>query len=116
MGILPAVETTTGGRSAARTSSGEWCPGRDLNPDELPHTPLKRTRIPIPPPGQGARSPASAPRAELVPREGVEATRPCDHWYLKPARLPFRHLGSTTGPGAPEGITGPRRGAMLAHP
>src|SRR5262245_2143555 len=32
--------------------SGEWCPGRDLNPDELPHTPLKRTRIPIPPPGQ----------------------------------------------------------------
>src|SRR3954449_1743532 len=28
-----------------------WCPGRDLNPDELPHTPLKRTRIPIPPPG-----------------------------------------------------------------
>ena len=24
-----------------------------MNPDELPHTPLKRTRIPIPPPGQG---------------------------------------------------------------
>ncbi len=28
-----------------------WCPGRDLNPDGLLHTPLKRTRIPIPPPG-----------------------------------------------------------------
>ena len=34
------------------SGDGEWCPGRDLNPDELPHTPLKRTRIPIPPPGQ----------------------------------------------------------------
>ncbi len=41
-------------RPPRRRSSGsaKWCPGRDLNPDELPHTPLKRTRIPIPPPGQ----------------------------------------------------------------
>ena len=25
----------------------------------------------------------------LVPREGLEPTRPCGHWYLKPARLPI---------------------------
>jgi hypothetical protein len=46
------------GRSPSRRRgySGErWCPGRDLNPDELPHTPLKRTRIPIPPPGHQVR-------------------------------------------------------------
>src|SRR5688572_30282231 len=34
----------------------KWCPGRDLNPDGFPHTPLKRTRIPIPPPGPEASS------------------------------------------------------------
>ena len=39
-----------------RRTAGGWCPGRDLNPDELPHTPLKRTRIPIPPPGQVHRA------------------------------------------------------------
>ena len=26
-----------------------WCERRDLNPYELPHTPLKRARLPIPP-------------------------------------------------------------------
>ena len=86
-----------------------WCPGRDLNPDELPHTPLKRTRIPIPPPGQV--SPAMGSEG-MVPREGLEPTRPCGHWYLKPARLPIpppRHGPRTT-------VTGRRRGAMLAHP
>ena len=45
------------GRAEGRESGdGKWCPGRDLNPDELPHTPLKRTRIPIPPPGQVCRA------------------------------------------------------------
>ena len=83
------MERPPGRRSSERAK--EWCPGRDLNPDELPHTPLKRTRIPIPPPGQV--SPFSGPRG-MVPREGLEPTRPCGHWYLKPARLPFRHLGT----------------------
>ena len=41
-----------GARIGRKGSYESWCPGRDLNPDELPHTPLKRTRIPIPPPGQ----------------------------------------------------------------
>src|SRR3954451_17838662 len=105
------------GRGERPGGSGEgWCPGRDLNPDELPHTPLKRTRIPIPPPGLVHRRERRSRGWELVPREGVEPTRPCGHWYLKPARLPFRHLGPTTGSGPPEGVTGPRRGAMLAHP
>src|SRR5690625_4428944 len=35
-------------------SSSLWCPGWDLNPHGLPHTPLKRTRLPIPPPGRAA--------------------------------------------------------------
>ena len=39
---------------------------------------------------------------EVVPREGVEPTRPCGHWYLKPARLPFRHLGPTQDSGRPK--------------
>src|ERR1035437_6475191 len=28
-----------------------------------------------------------------MPEEGVEPTRPCGHWILSPARLPFRHSG-----------------------
>ncbi len=28
-----------------------------------------------------------------VPEEGLEPTRPCGHWILNPARLPFRHSG-----------------------
>ena len=31
----------------------KWCPGRDLNPHGLLHTPLKRTCLPVPPPGRG---------------------------------------------------------------
>ena len=27
----------------------------------------------------------------LVQEMGLEPTQPCDHWHLKPARLPFRH-------------------------
>src|SRR5437588_180325 len=31
----------------------------------------------------------------MVPAEGLEPTRSCDHWILSPARLPFRHAGYT---------------------
>ena len=30
---------------------------------------------------------------DSVPKVGVEPTRPCGHWILSPARLPFRHFG-----------------------
>ena len=63
-----------------------WCPDRDLNPDDLRHTPLKRTRIPIPPPGQRCCVTATL---VLVSRKGLEPIRPCGHWLLKPARLPI---------------------------
>ena len=58
-------QTPLAERAAHRSNEVKWCPGRDLNPDGFPHTPLKRTRIPIPPPGP-----------VLVPREGLEPTRP----------------------------------------
>ncbi len=29
----------------------------------------------------------------MVPKEGVEPSRPCGHTHLKRARLPFRHFG-----------------------
>src|SRR5262245_3162467 len=51
----PATAATALAGSGGRRSGREWCPGRDLNPDELPHTPRKRTRIPIPPPGHQVR-------------------------------------------------------------
>src|SRR5215831_87736 len=35
-------------------ASRSWCPGRDLNSHGFPHTPLKRTCLPIPPPGHEA--------------------------------------------------------------
>src|SRR5947209_6230143 len=31
----------------------------------------------------------------MVPRAGVEPARPCGHRFLRPTRLPFRHLGAS---------------------
>ncbi len=31
------------------------------------------------------------PRLITVREGGLEPPRPCGHWHLKPARLPFRH-------------------------
>ena len=31
------------------------------------------------------------PRSHVVGEGGLEPPRPCGHWHLKPARLPFRH-------------------------
>ena len=39
---------------------------------------------------------AKTPQAlllQLVPERGLEPPRPCGHWILSPARLPFRHFG-----------------------
>ena len=32
-------------------------------------------------------------RLSAMPRRGFEPPRPCEHWHLKPACLPFHHLG-----------------------
>ncbi len=32
-------------------------------------------------------------KAVMVPRERFELSRPCEHYTLNVARLPFRHLG-----------------------
>src|SRR4051794_9236665 len=32
---------------------------------------------------------AHAPRQRMVPRKGLEPSRPLSHWHLKPARLPI---------------------------
>jgi|GEM_PF-1581837 hypothetical protein len=34
----------------------KWCPGRDLNSYGVNHTPLKRARLPVPPPGHSIYS------------------------------------------------------------
>src|SRR5260370_42502034 len=34
----------------------------------------------------------------LVPRAGVEPARGCPHRFLRPTRLPFRHLGAALIP------------------
>jgi hypothetical protein len=38
-----------------RNSGAMWWATRDSNPDELPHTPLKRARLPVPPAAQLSR-------------------------------------------------------------
>jgi|GEM_PF-1109434 hypothetical protein len=50
-GALPTELTARCARTPCEALDVMWCPDRDLNPDDLRHTPLKRTRIPIPPPG-----------------------------------------------------------------
>jgi hypothetical protein len=109
---MPVSEERSRQRSYAPSGKVGWCPGRDLNPDGSLHTPLKRTRIPIPPPGHEGYVRRMSPFARsMVPRRGFEPLQPCGHWLLKPARLP---------------IPPPRRaqrrairrwrGASLAHP
>jgi hypothetical protein len=47
---------------------------------------------------RSSRSRGTSP-VDVVPEEGVEPSRPCGHGILSPARLPFRHSGtSTAGP------------------
>ena len=48
-------------------------------------------------------------RRGVVPRKRLELSRPCGHRYLKPARLPFRHLGIPCGGG---GEVDPVRGGV----
>jgi hypothetical protein len=40
-----------------------------------------------------ASSQRAASHCTRVPKEGLEPSRPCGHWILSPARLPFRHFG-----------------------
>ncbi|MCW3100303.1 MAG: hypothetical protein JWL77_5921 [Chthonomonadaceae bacterium] len=44
-----------------------------------------------------------------MPKRGVEPPSPCEHWHLKPACLPFHHLGE------PNGITGLTLRAFLPN-
>ena len=44
-----------------------------------------------------------------MPRRGVEPPSPCEHWHLKPACLPFHHLG------APNGLAGMTLRAFLPN-
>ena len=39
----------------------------------------------------GSHKPMGSDKEPFVREVGVEPTRPCGHWHLKPARLPFRH-------------------------
>ena len=51
--------------------------------------------------------------ANMVREGGFEPPRPCGHWHLKPARLPFRH--SRAGPRMlrdPAGKASTHRGAV----
>src|SRR6267378_6370924 len=56
-----------------------------------PHKPLHRLAMAPAP----ARQDGTVP---LVPRAGVEPARPCGHRFLRPTRLPFRHLGAALFP------------------
>lgn len=42
-------------------------------------------------------SPPAAHRASFVSREGLEPSRPCGHWPLRPACLPFHHQDRRAG-------------------
>ena len=54
-----------------------WWATRDSNPDELPHTPLKRARLPVPPAAQLSRL-ILAKANSLAP--AVEGSAPCGQW------------------------------------
>ena len=63
------------------------CPGQDLNLHSLRNTHLKRTRLPIPPPGH------SLFFSRLVPRTRLELARRYRHYPLKVACIPISPPG-----------------------
>ncbi len=46
LAVLPGFGNS---RDLLDMSGGSWCRRGDSNPHELPHTPLKRARLPVPP-------------------------------------------------------------------
>jgi hypothetical protein len=44
----------------------------------------------------GLRSNPTELQARVVPKERFELSRPCEHYALNVARLPFRHFGIVT--------------------
>ena len=52
--ILPA-DTPIAGKLVKTLYLEYWCRRGDSNPHELPHTPLKRARLPVPPLRRAAR-------------------------------------------------------------
>ena len=56
----------------------------------------KNAKKPVESGGFRASQPWAAPSCTEVPEVGLEPTRPCGHWILSPARLPFRHSGMKT--------------------
>ena len=80
---------------------GKWCSERDSNPHKLPHTPLKRTRLPIPPPEH-----LNQPRCLLD--EGTQATlrRLRVGIYTESRRTASSFLHSSEVDGGPSGKRG----------
>ncbi len=93
-------------RPFERLLFSDWCGWRDLNSHGYSHYRLKIARLPVPPQPRGreaAGSQISFLRADIssisvdyhhffvVRLVRLELTRPCDHYPLKVARLPFRH-------------------------
>src|SRR5690606_4076933 len=66
----------SGKRLLKPLSASFWCPGWDLNPHGVTHTPLKRARLPVPPPGR------------LRTHRGHLPTHPHCNWSLAACQCP----------------------------
>ena len=108
----PGCRVTTPGNTRAAPCGAAlwtpWCPGRDLNSHGFPHTPLKRTCLPIPPPGHGQSGEAdysvtwsSHPPAR-APASPEPRARPEHH----PQAHPAPGSREPTPPGGPRSTTG----------
>src|SRR5690242_18314652 len=81
-----------------------WWATRDSNPDGLPHTPLKRARLPVPPAALAApeNSTVPPPRGARRIRHAIES-RPSDAW--RPLLTSGRRLSAAM----PARLTGSNR-------
>ena len=82
--------TEPGGQSAVRRIPQESNPHHPSEPHQLPHPgALQKQKIP-----RHRRNDVS--RQHTVPGGGLEPPRSCEHWHLKPARLPIPPPGRAT--------------------
>jgi integrase/recombinase XerD len=94
--MVPTVVPSGAEIGAERLASGTLRIAPDCTETEETRSSPRRPDIaksPVKTGASRARSHRTASQCSEVPEEGLEPSRPCGHWILNPARLPFRHSG-----------------------
>ena len=87
-----ATRQDIGGRPSSQNISSQNMMGGVSTSADVGHAIRHQRCVPVLSTGQRLKFPASAISIAwigMVPRKGLEPSRPLSHWHLKPARLPI---------------------------